>query len=122
MAGSSSIWIARLSAAFAVVAGVWLIFSPWIWLSHYADAAKWNDFGIGILVLFLMSLKALFPRIGWISWVGIFIGLWVLFSPWALEYAVDAGALRNNVLTATVIIMASSIAAIATLAVPRNSA
>ena len=107
--------ILRAGAGFAGLAGAWLILSPFVLPTNYPTAAAWNDVICGIVVLVLMGLKSAIWQWRWCTWVGIALGLWILFAPWILQHSNHDIALRNETVSAMAVILGSSISMMATM-------
>ena len=103
------------SSLLSVLAGAWLIAGTWALPGGYPVQARCNNVVIGAVVVAVMSLKCLFPTVRWPGWAGIVLGLWVMYSPWALGYATRDIALRNDVATAIGLIIWASVAVLATI-------
>jgi len=72
--------LARTPSGLNVLAGIWLIISPWV--LGYTDAdATWNPvvFGAIVGVLALARVGGLY-RETWISWINAAIGVWLFIS------------------------------------------
>jgi membrane-bound ClpP family serine protease len=89
-------WRAEVTAASGlnVLAGIWLILSPWILGYTGADAA-WNPivFGAIVLVLALVRVAGAYRAAG-LSVINALIGVWLFVSGFWLA---DSGAARWNV-------------------------
>jgi len=73
-----------------VLAGIWLIISPWI-LGYSGSDAKWNPvvFGIAVGVLALGRLTAA-RGTEWLSWLNMAIGVWLFISAFWLAHSSQA--------------------------------
>lgn len=73
-----------------VLAGVWLIISPWI--VGYEDAdALWNPIAFGAIVTTLGLARAAGAfRQTWLSWVNAAIGIWLFASAFWLADSAEA--------------------------------
>lgn len=80
-----------------LVLGAWLFFSPWILQYATGGPGAWNSyvFGIGIVVF---AAIALFAPQKWEEWVNFALGVWLIISPWVLEF-------RSDVATWNVVIL-----------------
>lgn len=67
--------------------GLWLFFSTYLSVATMGEAAAINGFIFGAIIA-VMSIVALFQPQFWEEWINLFIGLWLLFAPFALGYAV----------------------------------
>lgn len=98
-----------------IIAGLWLIVSPFFLAYGNLPRAMANDVILGIIIgiLALIRFTGAF-REGWISWINLLLGIWVLISPWALGYASQSVAMRNNVILGIIVILLSGWSALAT--------
>ncbi len=98
-----------------IIAGLWLIVSPFFLAYGNLSRAMANDVILGIIIgiLALIRFTGAF-REGWISWINLLLGIWVLISPWALAYASHSVAMRNNVILGIIVILLSGWSALAT--------
>jgi hypothetical protein len=70
-----------------LIVGIWLFFSPWI-LGFYSEmpTASWNFFLVGAaFVVFAGFGLNLLSR--WEEWVNLVLGIWMIISPWVLQYS-----------------------------------
>jgi hypothetical protein len=84
-----------------LILGAWLIISPWI-LGYTTSAAKWNQTILGIVGLVRAGLRALAPRQQWLSFLNGLAAIWLIISPWILNYQQSA-AYWNQVIVAIVV-------------------
>ena len=100
-----------------LIFGLWLFFSPW--LLQYAlerpymdqTTASWNSVVCGGAVVFFAA-RALFApkRKNWEEWTNLIAGLWLIVSPWALEFSAQTVATANMVIIGLVIAFLSGTA------------
>jgi hypothetical protein len=67
----------------ALVAGVWVVASPWIWGYQDVDGAIAIDAVTGSAVIVLALAAILFPAL-WA--LHLFAGLWLVIAPWLAGY------------------------------------
>jgi hypothetical protein len=82
-----------------VIVGIWLIVSPVV-LGFVGSlpSATWNTFIAGALVvIFACGRLAKSETIVALSWLNLLVGLWLIGSPFLLEYAAFARPLWNSV-------------------------
>ena len=95
-----------------LIVGIWLFFSPWI-LGFYSEmpTVSWNFFLLGIAFVvfaaFGLSLRTL-----WEEWVNLVLGIWLIVSPWVLQYSSNTMP-RDGAVIVGVIVAAMAIWAIA---------
>lgn len=86
--------------------GLWLIIAPIVGVGQLDDAAAWNSYLMGTLVL-LVAAAAIVRVRPWEEWTNLVAGLWLLASPWSLHFADQAGVMWNQVLVGALISIAS---------------
>lgn len=95
-----------------LVLGIWLFFSPWI-LSFYSAMpdASWNFFVLGVAFVvfgaFGLNLRTL-----WEEWVNLVLGIWMIISPWVLQYSGHSAA-RDDAVIVGIIVAVMAIWALA---------
>jgi len=97
--------------------GLWLIFAPSVFRLETDNSAFWNELIVGIALAALglvalrrpeVSLSA--PRRSCHFWPGLWLGLWLVFSPWVLEYSDGRGASVNEVIVGLATLAAAALA------------
>jgi hypothetical protein len=98
-----------------VLAGIWLLISPFVLAFHAGTAAVANNVVLGIVIGVLALIRFFGPsrNVG-LSWVNFVLGIWVLISPWVLGFSSYTTALTNNVCMGIVVIILSLWSAAAT--------
>ncbi len=96
----------------SLVLGIWLFFSPWI-LSFYSTmpAMSWNFFIVGA-AFFVFGAFGLNQRSLWEEWVNLVLGIWMIVSPWVLQYAGNVTP-RDDAIVIGIIVAVMSIWALA---------
>jgi hypothetical protein len=70
-----------------IIAGVWLIFAPFV-LGYANNIPRTNDIWLGIIVGVLAVIRAFTPsRTSWLSWANVVAGIWLIIAPFVLGYA-----------------------------------
>lgn len=90
-------WVQAPIAALSL----WLILSPFT-LGYTSVALVWSDVLCGAIAL-VLSLFALKPTRGLVSWLISVVGLWLLFAP-LLFWAPEAAAYANDTLVGALLI------------------
>lgn len=87
--------IAQTFSGLNLLAGLWLIIAPWLLGYDTVPAALWNDSVVGIAVVILAGLRMLAParHLG-ISRINAVLGLWLIVSPFVLQYG-EGFVMRN---------------------------
>lgn len=81
-----------------LVVGVWMIVSPFVLQFSGQVAAMWNAVVLGIVVA-LIALGAVYKFRIWEEWLNFILGLWLIISPWALEFSNFSAATWNHAVT-----------------------
>lgn len=98
-----------------VLAGIWLLISPFVLAFSANRAAMTNDVVLGIVIGILALVRFFGPaqNVG-ISWLNFLLGIWVLISPFVLTFGTLRSATTDNVITGIVVIILSFGSAMAT--------
>jgi len=87
-----------------LVAGLWLLISPWV-VGYAADSVALTNaviFGIAIIVYSIIELSV--PR-AWEEWLMVAAGVWLIISPWVLGFGAEARAVRDTVIVGIVVLL-----------------
>jgi hypothetical protein len=79
---------ASWTSSFNVVAGIWLIISPFVLL--YANStAQINEIVVGAVITLFGIIRALVPGAGttWLSWLNALWGIWLIVASFILGNA-----------------------------------
>ena len=76
-----------------ILLGIWVIISPFV-LGFESPKGIWNNVTIGAAVGILSILRVTMRQPAW-SWVNLFLGVWLVISPFVLLLGV--AAMWNNV-------------------------
>lgn len=88
-----------------ILAGIWLIISPWVLAYAQLGAAASNAVVLGIIIA-LLACARFFGGAGvWASWLNFILGIWVLISPWVIGYAYNGVATRNAVIMGIIVLL-----------------
>ena len=85
-----------------LVAGIWLLISPWI-VGYAADAAATSNaviFGIAIIIYSIIELSI--PR-AWEEWLMVAAGVWLIVSPWVLRFSSETRAVWDMVIVGIIV-------------------
>ena len=99
-----------------VLAGIWLLISPFVLAFHGHSAAVTNDVVLGIVIGILALVRSfnVSSSTVWLSWVNVILGIWVLISPWVLGFHTFGRATTNNVVMGIIVIILAAWSALAT--------
>jgi len=81
-----------------LAAAIFLLAAPWLFA--HADPTAALDFRISGAAIAVMSLAAIAAFAVWEEWINLFVGCWLIVSPWllgfthtrAMHFAIAAGA------------------------------
>jgi len=95
------------------LAGVWLLLSPFI-LRFGVPAGITNNVLVGIViaVLAIVRFSGAYSQ-SWISWINVVLGVWVLISPWVLQFSGFHTATMNNVILGIIVVVLAGWSALA---------
>ena len=82
----------RAASGANLLLGAWLIVSPAVF--YTTDVSFWNNIVVGVAVFLLAGLRVLVPRMGTkiLSWLNVLLGIWLVFSPFLLDYGMRSVA------------------------------
>ena len=90
-----------------ILAGVWLIMSPYV-LGFAGTEAATNAIIVGIIVGFLALINASSPgSFVWSNWINSILGLWMIISPFVLGFA-NGAIVMNSIILGIVVIALSA--------------
>ncbi len=87
----------RPASVLNVLAGIWLIISPWVLGFNDLQAAFWNTLLVGIAVLVLAAIRLATTGTPGLSWINLILGVWLIISPFALAFAAAQTAMGNAI-------------------------
>jgi hypothetical protein len=112
MPGTAS---ARTASVLNVIAGLWLIISPFLLGYSALHAAMWDTLIVGIVVLVFAWARAVNPdRYVALSWLNLLLGLWLILSPFALTYSTLPRPTWNDVILGAIVAILGIWSALAT--------
>lgn len=85
-----------------LVLGAWMVLSPWVYGFSADHAAMLNAviFGAAIVVYSVIELSI--PRM-WEEWLMLAAGVWLLVSPWVLDFQAKSAAMWNTAVSGIVL-------------------
>src|SRR5690349_12103054 len=87
-----------------LVAGIWLLISPWV-VGYAGDSVAMGNaviFGIAIIIYSVVELSV--PR-AWEEWLMMAAGAWLIVSPWVLGFGAEARAVWDTVVVGIVVLL-----------------
>jgi hypothetical protein len=106
----------KTASGLDMLAGIWLMLSPFLLGFADVSAASWNVMIVGGLVTLLAASREFGEgvRHTWPSWTTTALGAWLILSPLTLGYATASTAFWNSIVMGIVIIVLSAWSAMAT--------
>ncbi|MFW8636549.1 SPW repeat protein [Cribrihabitans pelagius] len=86
-----------------VLAGLWLVISPWVLQFQDSRLAVANAVLLGGLIA-LMSLAAVVNFRNWEEWLDMAVGAWLVISPWVLGLTALTFATWNFVIIGAIVL------------------
>lgn len=74
-----------------LILGAFLFVSPWVF-NFPMGAETWNAAAAGAIIA-ILSIAALTAFTVWEEWLNLIVGLWLIVSPWVLQFQ-DQTAMR----------------------------
>ena len=81
----------------SLIAGLWMIASPWVLAYQSESRPMWNAVILGVLIA-AAALGALFKVSAWKEWANVVFGAWLVVSPWVLGFSALQVATLNAVI------------------------
>lgn len=103
---------ARGASILNVVAGIWMIAAPFVLNFEGVDNAQWNHIVVGAAVAVMAMIRASDPdRREGISWTNVVLGVWMIASPWVLNYNGVQDATTNAIVMGVIVILLGAFSA-----------
>lgn len=96
------------------VAGLWEIVSPYLLGYSTTTLAVWNAYIAGAVLVILGAWAALSEQTRLdrnLEWINVVVGVWLVLSPFALNYSTVVAALWNSIIVGVVVILLATWAA-----------
>jgi hypothetical protein len=104
----------RPASALNVLAGIWLIISPWVLGFTDLRVPLWDTLLVGIAVLVLAAIRLGTSGTTGLSWVNLLLGIWLIISPFVLGFTAASAAMSNAIVLGILVGIFSLWAALAT--------
>jgi hypothetical protein len=88
----------RPGTALNVIAGIWLIISPWVLGFSTVRLPMWDTLLVGIAVLVLAAIRLGTVGTVGLRWINFLLGIWLLISPFVLGLTLASTAMGNAVI------------------------
>lgn len=92
-----------LNLVFAIA----LFVSPWVIGFAIEMAPAWNAWIVGI-VLGVLAIAALTAFAQWEEWANLALGVWLIISPWVLQFAANMNAMWTHVVLGALVTAVSA--------------
>jgi hypothetical protein len=86
----------------SVLVGIWLIASPWVLGFSGPLQAVGGFVALGVLLAICAVTEMFIPE-PWEEWSELLLGLWLIGSPWVLEFTQVQAAAQNAVTCGTIV-------------------
>lgn len=104
-------WVStRWAAGLTMVAGLWILISPWALQFWGISTATGNNIILGVAILILAFVQFNGAEELWASWVNFILGVWMLISPYVLGFSMFGRILANNLVSGAVVAVLALIA------------
>jgi hypothetical protein len=98
-----------------ILAGLWLVLSPWALNYSIVEAAMWNSVIIGLAVAIMAMVRVGAPlRYEGLSWLNFVLGIWLILAPFMLGFAAIGAAMWNTVIVGLIVLILAAWSAVAT--------
>jgi prolipoprotein diacylglyceryltransferase len=95
------------SSIIALLAGIWLFVSPWVYGSYQSENSL-NNWVLGAVIAILAAFRLGYPiTTQWISWINTLLGIWTFLSPWIYGYNVTHGRFINSLCVGVIVFVVS---------------
>lgn len=90
-----------------VILGAWLIVSPAFFIT--TAVSYWNNVLVGMAVVVFAGLRVMIPRASTrvLSWVNVVLGIWLVFSPFILDYGMGSVVWNDVIVGILLAVLAS---------------
>ena len=100
---------ARGSSLIALLAGIWLFVSPWVY-GAYTNPNAWNSWIIGAAIFVLGAIGMSRHATG-ASWLNAILGIWTFVSPWVYGYTTNTGRFINSLCVGVIVFIVATVGA-----------
>jgi len=95
----------RTASGLNILAGIWLIISPFV-LGFYPEASPlWNTLIVGVIVAVFGAIRCANPdTTPGLSWLNLLLGVWLIISPFFLpQYRTAPSPVPNDVILGIIV-------------------
>ncbi|MCC7107174.1 MAG: SPW repeat protein [Chloroflexi bacterium] len=94
----------KWSSGINIIAGLWLIISPWVLGFSGLAAVRNNDVILGIIIVVLAAIREFGAhRASWLSWINVIAGAWVFVSAFVLSASTQPAPFWNNIILGVIV-------------------
>ncbi len=93
----------NVASTINLLAGIWLIISPFVLNYSNLGAGATNAVVVGIVVAILALIKMANPEATWASWINFLLGLWMIVAPFARGFGSVGTVVGNEVILGIII-------------------
>jgi hypothetical protein len=112
---------AGMASFLNMLAGAWLIISPFVLDFRLVPVPMWNTLIAGVIVAASAAARAYLPhRAVGLSWLDVVLGIWLIVSPFALGYTRISAAMGNAIILGVVVALLGLWSAVMTPPVSRR--
>jgi len=98
---------ARSASVIALLAGLWLFISPWVFGVEMLQSS-WNSWIVGAVIVVLAAIRIGNPlKTTGLSWINCVLGIWAFVSPWVYAYTQVPGRCFTGLCAGVVVFIAS---------------
>jgi hypothetical protein len=90
------------------LAGLFLLFSPWMLGFTDTANASWNAWIVGAVIA-IIALSSLIALYEWEEWVNLVLGAWAIIAPWALGFSALSGAVAAHIVVGLIVAVLAAI-------------
>jgi hypothetical protein len=103
-----------LASGLNIIAGIWLIISPFVLGFTNHNGAQWDCIIVGVIVAIIAAIRTWGPpRTAWLAWVNVILGIWMIVSPWIFGVSDVNAILWNGIISGIVVIVLAAWSALA---------
>jgi hypothetical protein len=104
----------RIASGLNILAGFWLIVSPYGFGFYMVNPPYWSSVAVGFAVVIFATLRLAVPfRFPEISWINFALGLYLIASPFLFGFAGISSVLWNSVSAGLAIMVLAAWSAVA---------
>jgi ABC-type uncharacterized transport system permease subunit len=85
-----------------LILGLWLVISPWALSYMMETVPTWNAIIVGVVIA-VAAIAALVAFHKWEEWVNVVLAVWLIVSPFALDYASHVTVLWNQIVVGVLV-------------------